>query len=617
MSSSITDEQIEELIGHIPKDKVETRMALIKQLKSVPIDDFGEKEFLELKDTLREQYSQAIIAPGEPVGIKSVDYNESIIIKEGDDIKVVKIGEFIDKEMEGISGDSSETYYIEYEDKNFHVPSVDMEGNISWKKIIALTKHLPINKDGTSTLVKVTTRTGRIVIATKGESFLTRKENLIVPTRGDELKVGEYLPMMIKLPECEHNYLLDITQWYPKDEYIYGTEIYKAKKFRDERRREGNPTWFFANGEIFTVPHRHACSLSHAIDGNKYEIGCIYPKISGSVRTEFPEKLELDSVTGFFFGACLAEGSTRENSVLVTNNDEMYREKIKNFAEKLNINFSLNEHHDEERGWSSVDVILYSIMLTKFLLETMGKYSHNKCIPNFVYNSSDEFLSSFLDGYFSGDGCIDTSKNEIKAVTTSEKLVDGIMLLLTRFGIFSKKSKPTKHTSNNLGTTAENIHQQWYITISGGDNIRKFAENVKLSIKTKQEKMEVISRHKYAFENGMYDKIPGNKLDCLKLVVTKKTRKNLEKGIVHREKLRELYEREDVSENEKLIIENVLNSNIYYDEIISIEEVEPSHRFTYDLTVEETKTFCLESGILMYDTSSAIAAPTKFRSESR
>lgn len=267
MSSSITDEQIEELTSYIPEDKVETRVALIKQLKSVPIDDFGEKEFLELKNTLREQYSQSIISPGEPVGIKSVDYNESIIIKEGNDIKVVKIGEFIDKEMEGIAGDNSsdDTYYFSIEDKNFYVPSVDKKGSISWKKIIALTKHVSINKDGTFTLVKVTTRTGRNVIATKGESFLTRKENLIVPTRGDELKIGEFLPIMIKLPECKHNNLLEVEKARNIDEEkttiskilesnIYYDEIINIEEVEPSNRYtydltvEENKTFCLGNG---------------------------------------------------------------------------------------------------------------------------------------------------------------------------------------------------------------------------------------------------------------------------------------------------------------------------------------------------------------------------------
>jgi len=52
-----------------------------------------------------------------------------------------------------------------------------------------------INKDGTNTLLKVTTANGREVIATKAKSFLKRINNKIVGVDGDSVKVGDYLPV--------------------------------------------------------------------------------------------------------------------------------------------------------------------------------------------------------------------------------------------------------------------------------------------------------------------------------------------------------------------------------------------------------------------------------------
>jgi hypothetical protein len=71
--SPLTDTQIEELINFLPEDKDETRIALVKQLKNLPpesLEGFDEEDLKQLKSTLKAQYEQSIIAPGEAIGIK-------------------------------------------------------------------------------------------------------------------------------------------------------------------------------------------------------------------------------------------------------------------------------------------------------------------------------------------------------------------------------------------------------------------------------------------------------------------------------------------------------------------------------------------------------------------
>ena len=64
-----------------------------------------------------------------------------------------------------------DTTYAEIEDY-YEIPSCDDNGNILWKRIEAVTKHPVINKDGTNTLLQITTKEEREVIATKAKSFL-------------------------------------------------------------------------------------------------------------------------------------------------------------------------------------------------------------------------------------------------------------------------------------------------------------------------------------------------------------------------------------------------------------------------------------------------------------
>ena len=184
----------------------------------------SKKQLDNISEKIIISFNRSVVEPGEMVGIlgaqslgepvtqmvlNSVDWKEEILVRDvktNEDL-LVPIGKFIDEQIENEKdkvvsmGDNLENnmkgiYYLDTQSKNYYIQSVNEDGHISWKKIEAITKHLPINKDGTNTLIKVTTRTGKSVIATKGKSFLTQKDNKVIPIRGDEIKIGDYLPIM-------------------------------------------------------------------------------------------------------------------------------------------------------------------------------------------------------------------------------------------------------------------------------------------------------------------------------------------------------------------------------------------------------------------------------------
>lgn len=65
------------------------------------------------------------------------------------------------------------------------------DGEMVWTPLEAVTRHPPLNKDGTETLLRVTTRDGRSVDVTKAKSVLVHRDGKMVPVDGDELKVGD------------------------------------------------------------------------------------------------------------------------------------------------------------------------------------------------------------------------------------------------------------------------------------------------------------------------------------------------------------------------------------------------------------------------------------------
>ena len=581
---------------------------------------FSKEQFDKVCDDIITSFNDHIVSIGEMIGtiaaqslgepltqmtLNSIDWEEEIIISDNGFFKVVKIGEFTDnlinENLDKVQhvGDiknkeMGDTYYLDIKDKGIQAISVNEDGVVSWNLIEAVTKHLPMNKDGTSDLVKITTEMGRTATATKAKSFLTRIDNKIVPIRGDELKIGTYLPLITEIPEGGINVLneLDLEPYFPKTEYKHTDEMIKAIQFREKCQKIGGPRakWFDCengNGKTFIVPFSRSDSLTDSYNKESKLVsipGIILPKASMGVTSTIPNKMPLDNDFGFFVGAFLAEGCTSDTQAMISNNDPDYRNRIEIFCKKYNIGFHVVENKNKnQQGWTSTDFIIHSKMIVKLMRTMCGRLSHNKCVPDWVYNANDIFLKALIDGYFSGDGCVHKEKI-ITASTVSEKLADSIIRILLKFNIFAKKTKMTIPTKNNRGTK---IFQQPYnLTISCG-NAKKFAETFNLVIKSKTERLNEIKLHNYKYINGKFDMIPGVNLQCVK-------------GDIHRDVLKSLVDKSD--DKEKIIINQCINSKIYYDRIKCIETISPTHTYVYDLTVKNDKTFVSGGGLCFFDT---------------
>lgn len=206
------------------------------------------------------KYLKALVHPSESVGpvaaqsigepttqltLNSIEWNERIIVKNGDKIMDVKIGEFIDNIMSKVPEEEIEVHpndtKLAYMDKTWDALSVDEDGVVSWKRLEAVTRHPPINEDGTNTLVKVTTSLGLCVTATKAKSFLAKSpEGKLEATRGDELQVGSLVPVrkdMFKNSGLESKNdivwdpVVSIEEVVSENPYVYDLTVADTKNF--------------------------------------------------------------------------------------------------------------------------------------------------------------------------------------------------------------------------------------------------------------------------------------------------------------------------------------------------------------------------------------------------
>ena len=171
-------------------------------------------------------YKKSIVHPGEMVGViagqsigepttqmtlNSFVYETEILVRNSvGEIKCVQIGDFtkwgITTSRKLDYMEDKDTTYAELSEY-YEVPTATEDGETVWRRIEAVTKHPVINEDGTNTMLKVTTKGCRELIATKAKSFLKLVNGKIVGIEGKDLKVGDYLPVSKKALDYVENNL--------------------------------------------------------------------------------------------------------------------------------------------------------------------------------------------------------------------------------------------------------------------------------------------------------------------------------------------------------------------------------------------------------------------------
>jgi DNA-directed RNA polymerase beta' subunit len=391
--------------------------------------------------------------------IKSVTGDTRITIMDNGKVKNVEIGPWIDRKLKKNSKDVKHEEELDMElldiKSGLQIPTTDDDGNISWGEIKAITRHDPGKE-----LYKIETHGGRDVIVTESKSLIVWDDmsKKFVMKHTPDITTEDFVPVTMNLaaPPVTQNYI-EVSDYLPKTEYMYGTDFNIAKNLiKDNTNEDGSVVrgWFDEhNGKEFTLPYERVqlfkrCLVRSNIDNIK--TGCVYPYSAKREDILIPERFPLNKENGLFIGLFLAEGNVdiKSGYVQITNNDP----KIKKFVKKWFNKFSIKHSEDTKTnmiGGTSSCVRGYSTTLAKLLTKLMGHGARNKFVPNEAFNSPDDFVRGLINGYMSGDGTV--TKTSIQVTSASKVLIEGIAMLLSRFGIFGKMTT-THMKSNNVGT---------------------------------------------------------------------------------------------------------------------------------------------------------------------
>jgi DNA-directed RNA polymerase beta' subunit len=485
--------------------------------------------------------------------VKSVTWETPVVVVENDEPKYVKIGEWIDAHISSSSSVQRMTEqnmeYLEL-DHPVKIVTMDYDGHVSWETVSAVTRHDPGEK-----LYKITTHAGRYVTVTANKSLLVWNAELgeFREKYTDEIKVGDFVPVAKHVRDLRSGVGIDeiqMTKYFPKSEFIYGSEVKTAIEMMNEsmqdRKKIPSNWWDENNNTAFTLPFDSKAKLQRAIVRSKIDelsANGVYPPSGSRQWGIVPETFELNYENGTFIGLFIAEGNINGANIYITNNDSKIREFVKTWFAKYSIKCKEDIRKNAANGTTST-VVGTSCILAKFITQLVGHGADSKHVPNEAYISNMEFVKGIISGYISGDGHV--SRNSIESSSCSQRLTEDIAFLCSRIGVHARVFK-SQLKRNNFGT--KNIKPSYRLSIRS-TNGQLFAEQIDLLHDQKNDRL---------------------------------------KSITWTSALNKVQQHNDV----------------VLDAIVSIEYVDPAlHPKMYDLTIPTTLNFGLANGLQVRDTSS-------------
>ncbi len=514
----------------------------------------------------------------------SVTGNSSMIIKENGIFRKVRIGDLIDDKIK-MGG------YIDIDGREkvsniggIEIFSVDKLGKVVLAKPSKFIRH-----KNSKQIYEIVTSSGKRISVTEDHSlFALDEKEIIKPVRVSEIKKGDFLAVPSRLPFDSSLTKIDLFDFAPKlgkKIFVFGEGIKSYLETNAKTLRAIGKKLRYDNGTVQNWIRKKILPFKvYSLVRNEITDKNLFIKGYGNSKS-LPCEIVLDDTLLSFFGLWIADGCYDKNSVIISVAEEENRSVVRKIAERFGI--SAKMHSDG-----------FSLMLNSSLLkEVMQKIfelngnSYTKKIPGWAYNLSDSQLGAFLNGIFSGDGCV--SDKEILFSVRSKELVEDISTLMLRFGIVARGSGRISR-----GHYLKRDEMIFSCRIGATKMLKQFKENIGFLVKSKQERLDRLSSRLSSHDTS--DIIP------LSLEVKKELSKILGKrfntydyiarqnnlGREHLVKLLNLVPSHVA--NPIKFLKEIVKSDIFWDNVKEIKKVEYKG-YVYDISVPGPENFICEN----------------------
>lgn len=315
---------------------------------------------------------------------------------------------------------------------------------------------------------------------------------------------------------------------------------------------------------------------------------------------------------GWLCGMYLADGSLRGNTVSICKVDPVVEESIRKLAAVYSWTITVRNYQGEY-GLSK-DTIIHCTELKDFLQAEFSSGSYEKTVGATTYSAPREFQRGLLGGYFDGDGNVNAARHQIRVGSRSSHLIRHVNRLLSYCGFFSVMGEETSVRIPDKVLYTVNVLKSY---------AQQFKDEIGLRLQEKAAALDEIivymERENKHDTKEYYDKIPeagrligavGRALDLpghsrLYGRWEKKEsvgRQTLEAYIEVFEAAAKNLPRTTPVWDDIRALKSAVESNVIWDEIVSLDYLDDPKEYVYDFTVPGNDSFMVDDAILVHNT---------------
>ncbi|MBI2627727.1 ATP-dependent zinc metalloprotease FtsH [Candidatus Nomurabacteria bacterium] len=370
-----------------------------------------------------------------------------------------------------------------------------MFGGSQWSKVSGVLRHKA------DSVYKIRYRGGEIK-TTGDHSIFVREKNMIVKKKTSELKSGDIL---VNLPFKVRSSFMSGFGTIHKiraHEFIQEQKKYLDLYGAEQKKIKSDYAYALSSRGIVSQAKIAECvGVSQATVGN-WQSGEHMPQFltNNLIKADAPEKIEITPDVMRLLGYYTAEGRATEyytQFVFGIAEKDLHTDCIKLIK---NI-FHLEPQTEDVVETNSFRITISSPIVSRFFEKYAGTGSHNKHIPEFIWDLPKEYFLAYLFGYSEGDGYT-TKDGKLSVTSVSKKLITELAWLSSMhgFGVGMRQTKtPARIIRKGGKMTPESI--SWNLII--GKSSHPFVEYAGSANQFKKPIVESVEKETY--EGYVYD----------------------------------------------------------------------------------------------------------------
>jgi chromosome segregation protein len=436
-----------------------------------------------------------------------------------------------------------------------------------------------VKRKSPAELLRLTTRAGRVLEATEYHPLFTIESGHLRAIRADELAPGTFVALPREIPFSADRASM------PLHRTVDAVEVAMA----------GRP------GRVwFQDPDAPRLSVRH---GKSIDVPTV-----------------LTSELAYFVGASIAEGMNKPTQLWFVNSDHTFSDRYQQLARDL-FGLELARRGEDKPNAENLIISSRALMVLLSALFEMGEDDRSafKRVPERVFSAPEEIQWAFLSGLFEGDVhlCHKRYRGRVQAyaefASASEELARGVVSLLLRLGVFGSIRSKVKWAANTRRKTKRTY---WSVYVYGSEQLRFMAAQLKFA-GGKSSSAEALGTYDVR-SNPNFDIVPT--ATSLVREATRAANLSVKRHRKGRSKLAAYTElrchasragiREVAAQIEQLGVspeaarplldrlDVLANSDVYWDQIVSVERFTSPDEWVYDLCVDEFHNFVAEDMIV-------------------